>query len=456
MINRQNSKQTQSVISNTLSKGASLRPGGKPSDEPKIIIKTDREEYYQDEVVQGSVRMKFDRNYKDFITKLAFIYEENYVLFDEKTEQALVTKDHKIILDVQELHQKEIYEPGEHFFQFGIQLPDSIRAGTFYHSGKQLSAKITYKIQIKIIEKYVNENMQEKFRVFKENLSVKINVHQRYVTIKKLVHNESTINKFLCFGGGRTSLQCEYSRDTYCIDIDRMQSALSQSQYVNTSVASYHSVGKDDASVEVNQQNAIEVRLTVNNNHNTFKVDEVVVQLIQVIAVKEDDIGRRKDVKKVLKHVQENLFIQHQPGVLAKDHTDHPRVVRINLSKVFKLVMKRQQEEGIYGKLSKTEMLHSKGIQQTSEGEYIDNFYILRVKALVNNDTLNSPYVDQQLFFCNHEVPDIDMNESQMKNIGEMHRNYVHEQFEKGEIGSVVTRTHSVAFQGSIQNEDQV
>lgn len=41
-----------------------------------------------------------------------------------------------------------------------------------------------------------------------------------------------------------------------------------------------------------------------------------------------------------------------------------------------------------------------------------------------------------------------------MKNIGEMHRNYVHEHFEKGEISSVLTRPHSVAFHGNNQPVD--
>lgn len=66
---------------------------------PKFSIRVDRDEYYQEETIYGSVRLKFNRHYKDFITRLAFIYEENYVLFDEKTEQAIVTKEHKKILD---------------------------------------------------------------------------------------------------------------------------------------------------------------------------------------------------------------------------------------------------------------------------------------------------------------------------------------------------------------------
>jgi len=48
--------------------------------------------------------------------------------------------------------------------------------------------------------------MQEKIKVYKEDYFLKVNLHQKFVTIKKLVHNESIVNKFLCFGGGRTSV----------------------------------------------------------------------------------------------------------------------------------------------------------------------------------------------------------------------------------------------------------
>jgi len=41
-----------------------------------------------------------------------------------------------------------------------------------------------------------------------------------------------------------------------------------------------------------------------------------------------------------------------------------------------------------------------------------------------------------------------------MKNIVELHKNY-QEQFEKGEISSIKTRTHSQAFQAS-QNDNKV
>eukprot|EP00347_Sterkiella_histriomuscorum_P009509 403340939 len=435
-----NNIQDSAIPKDQLSRqGTSKSSQGHISNQPKFTIRTDRDEYYQEEVIYGSVRLKFDRHFKDFVTRLAFVYEENYVLFDEKTEQAIVTKEHKKILDQQELVQRELYEPGEHYFQFGIQLPSLISASTFYHSGKSLSAKISYKIQIKITEKAAQGQSEDKVKVYKDELFVKVNRHCKYVTIKKLVHNESTINKFLCFGGGRTSIQCEYARDTFCVDADRLQLILSNQN--NQSVLSYQS-NREDIGTE--NPTMIEMRLTVNNHHNNFKVDEVVVQLIQVIAIKEDDHGRKE--KKTIKHIQEQIYVQNQPGILPKDHTVHPRLVKIDLMKVHKLVQKRQQAEGFYGDLSKIELTHSKGIQQSSEGEYIDNFYILRVRAMVNKDIVSSPYIDQQIFFCYHEVPNFEMDESQMKNIAEMHRNYVHENFERGEISHLDTRLHSVGF----------
>lgn len=85
-----------------------------------------------------------------------------------------------------------------------------LKNGSFYHSGKALSAKIAYKIQIKITEKSKSSDPEDEGKVYKDELYVKINNHCKYVTIKRLLHSESTVTKFLCFGGGRTSMQCEF------------------------------------------------------------------------------------------------------------------------------------------------------------------------------------------------------------------------------------------------------
>ena len=48
----------------------------------------------------------------------------------------------------------------------------------------------------------------------------------------------------------------------------------------------------------------LEMTYTVNNLKNTFKINEVLVQLIQVVAVKEDDSGGNEiDPKAIVKHV---------------------------------------------------------------------------------------------------------------------------------------------------------
>lgn len=91
---------------------------------------------------------------------------------------------------------------------------------------------------------------------------------------------------------------------------------------------------------------------SVNNLKNKFKVDEVLVQLIQVVAIKEDNkSGRADDQKVIIKHVQEILFEQHQQGLCAKDSTDNQRQVRISLAKILSKIIKQQEEEGIYGDL---------------------------------------------------------------------------------------------------------
>jgi len=52
-----------------------------------------------------------------------------------------------------------------------------------------------------------------------------------------------------------------------------------------------------------NSQNMIEAKFTVNNRKNSFKVDEILVELIQVIALKDDDLFDKFKRKKVVKHV---------------------------------------------------------------------------------------------------------------------------------------------------------
>ena len=47
----------------------------------------------------------------------------------------------------------------------------------------------------------------------------------------------------------------------------------------------------------------------------------------------------------------------------------------------------------------------TKGLQQTAEGDFIDNFYLLRVYAPVRHNAENSPCIDNEIKFCYHIVP---------------------------------------------------
>lgn len=88
-----------------------------------------------------------------------------------------------------------------------------------------------------------------------------------------------------------------------------------------------------------NPENIIELRYQVDNTKNTIKIDEVVVQLIQVVAIKD---GKESDTdKKFKRHVQEIIYERKFEGLCAKDQTDKPKAVRISLAKLNKKVLKR-------------------------------------------------------------------------------------------------------------------
>jgi hypothetical protein len=54
----------------------------------------------------------------------------------------------------QSMECPELYQLGtEHHIMFGIKIPDKISNGTFYYSGENLNAKITYSIGAKLTEK---------------------------------------------------------------------------------------------------------------------------------------------------------------------------------------------------------------------------------------------------------------------------------------------------------------
>jgi hypothetical protein len=69
-------------------------------------------------------------------------------------------------------------------------------------------------------------------------------------------------------------------------------------------------------------------------------VDEVVVQLLQIVALKEsNDSEENQNANRgaggeriILKHCQELLFEKKFKGVYARDQTDQPKSVKISLS----------------------------------------------------------------------------------------------------------------------------
>jgi len=89
--------------------------------------------------------------------------------------------------------------------------------------------------------------------------------------------------------------------------------------------------------------------------------------------------------------------------------------------------MKQQGKngQGIYGELTPQEQRFCKGLQQTTTGSLIENFYLLRVKGVITKDSFNSPYVDCQIRFCNHDVPAMNLGESQLKNMEEAQEVFV-------------------------------
>lgn len=95
--------------------------------------------------------------------------------------------------------------------------------------------------------------------------------------------------------------------------------------------------------------------------------------------------GNNLDDGHIMKHVSQVLFEQKLKGVYARDQTDRPKSIKISLPAVLKKVQRLQGRSGsnIYGNLMKEEIKHSNGLQQTTTGTLIENFYLLRVKCVI-------------------------------------------------------------------------
>jgi hypothetical protein len=53
-------------------------------EKPSIKIKTDKEDYFEGEVINGSVKLDVKREFGEFVLKIQFVKEENYVLFTQE------------------------------------------------------------------------------------------------------------------------------------------------------------------------------------------------------------------------------------------------------------------------------------------------------------------------------------------------------------------------------------
>lgn len=133
--------------------------------EPKVTIKLDKDDYYyENEAITGQVRLKLARDLNNMVIKLVLKYEENYVLFNEDGDTALQSKQMKRKLVQHTMEGSESYQAGEHHIQFGIRMPTKIENGTFYHAYDSLSARMTYKLEAKLIEKQANYNRNNYMR----------------------------------------------------------------------------------------------------------------------------------------------------------------------------------------------------------------------------------------------------------------------------------------------------
>jgi hypothetical protein len=104
---------------------------------------------------------------------------------------------------------------------FGIKVPDKVENGTFYYSGDNLNAKITYRITAKLIKKYRGKDEEEE-KEHKTETFVRIYNHLKSYTLQKVLYDETNVTRFLCFGGGVTNLEVEFLRDTYCVSKEKL------------------------------------------------------------------------------------------------------------------------------------------------------------------------------------------------------------------------------------------
>ncbi len=127
-------------------------------------------------------------------------------------------------------------------------------------------------------------NEESKTRVYRDQCAIRVNNHFKYVTIQKVLYDETNVSKFMCFGGGTTNVEVEYVRDTYCVNPARVNQSANASMLNQSSVINQSNINPlggplypGDIDPNENPENIIEMRYQVDNTKNKLKVDEVIV-----------------------------------------------------------------------------------------------------------------------------------------------------------------------------------
>jgi hypothetical protein len=198
-------------------------------DEPQVSFKLDTYEYYQNDAISGIVRLRLVRDLVNTSVTLVLKYRESYVLFDESGDTALCSKTHKKKLIEHKMACPEVFEAGEHHIQFAIRMPSLLESGSFYHSGDSLTASITYKLVAKVTEgpnqiqrrvQFEEDQIPEK--VYKGMTSLKVCNHFKNVTFQMVLYDEQSVSRFMCFGGGVTTVEAQFMRDTFCVNPQKL------------------------------------------------------------------------------------------------------------------------------------------------------------------------------------------------------------------------------------------
>jgi len=60
---------------------------------PKLKLKTDKEDYFEGDIINGQVKLGIKRDFGEFFLQIKLIKEESYVLFNKGGDQALASKE---------------------------------------------------------------------------------------------------------------------------------------------------------------------------------------------------------------------------------------------------------------------------------------------------------------------------------------------------------------------------